>query len=81
MYYVYLLQCKDNKPYTGCANDLKDRFSRHTAGQIPATKDQRPVKLVSYFAFSNKYSAYNFEKYLKTGSGRAFIKKHQFFAI
>lgn len=27
-------------------------------------------------AFKDKYLAFNFEKYLKSGSGRAFIKKH-----
>ena len=27
-------------------------------------------------AISDKYKAYEFEKYLKSGSGRAFIKKH-----
>jgi len=34
-----------------------------------------PIILIGYFAFKNKYKAYNFEKYLKTGSGRAFLKK------
>jgi len=29
-----------------------------------------------YFAIPNKYKAFEFEKYLKSGSGRAFIKKH-----
>ncbi len=79
-WYVYLLECNDKKSYTGCTDDLKDRVNRHTKGQVPATKDRLPVKLISYFAFSNKYTAFNFEKYLKSGSGRAFIKKHRFFA-
>ena len=34
------------------------------------------MKLHCYFAFEDKYTAYNFEKYLKSGSGRAFLKKH-----
>jgi predicted GIY-YIG superfamily endonuclease len=72
MYYVYLLQCIDNKPYTGYTSDLKNRIKRHRLGQIPATKDRLPVKLQSYYAFQNKYTAFNFEKYLKSGSGRAF---------
>ena len=57
--------------------DLKDRIKRHQKGQVPATKDRLPVKLISYFAFSDKYTAFNFEKYLKSGSGRAFIMKHK----
>src|SRR3989338_5510151 len=75
MYYVYSLQCKDGY-YVGCTTDLKDRVVRHTAGQVAATADRLPVKLVFYFALANKYKAFAFEKYLKSGSGRAFIKKH-----
>lgn len=76
MYYVYLLHCIDNKPYTGCTNELKARIERHNKGYVPATKDRRPIKLISYTAFQDKYKAFEFEKYLKSGSGRAFVKKH-----
>ncbi|OHA00478.1 MAG: excinuclease ABC subunit C, partial [Candidatus Sungbacteria bacterium RIFCSPHIGHO2_02_FULL_49_12] len=62
--------------YIGCTSDLKDRIARHSKAQIPATKNRLPVKLFAYFAFKDKYTAYNFEKYLKSGSGRAFLKKH-----
>ena len=75
MYYVYILDCADGKPYTGCTSDLKERIPRHQKGQVPATAKRLPVELVAYFAFKNKYTAYNFEKYLKSGSGRAFLKK------
>jgi len=77
MHYVYVLSCSDGKPYIGCTDNLKDRIARHRKGQIPATQARLPIQLVSYFAFSNKYAAFNFEKYLKSGSGRAFIKKHK----
>ena len=75
MFYVYLLECKDG-PYTGCTSDLKERIARHQKGLVPATVNRRPLELVAYFAFKNKYVAYNFEKYLKSGSGRAFLKRH-----
>jgi hypothetical protein len=35
-----------------------------------------PVALVTYIAFTDKYVAFSFEKYLKGGSGRAFRNKH-----
>ncbi len=76
MYYVYILICTDNKPYTGCTHDLKDRLKRHEDGHVPATKNRLPTKLFAYFAFQDKYTAFNFEKYLKSGSGRAFLKRH-----
>ncbi len=75
-YYVYILLCNDSRPYTGCTDNLKDRIDRHQKGQVPATKNRLPVELEVYFAFKNKYTAFNFEKYLKSGSGRAFLKKH-----
>jgi predicted GIY-YIG superfamily endonuclease len=75
-YYVYILKCKDGLPYTGCTDNLKNRIDRHNKGYVPATKERLPIKLIFYFAFSNKYTAFNFEKYLKSSSGRAFLKKH-----
>ncbi len=76
MHYVYLLRCSDNKTYVGCTNNLKDRINRHKNKQIPATVKRLPISLIAYFAFSRKTIAFKFEKYLKSGSGRAFINKH-----
>jgi len=78
MYYVYILWCADNKTYIGCTEDLRERLQRHKNGHVPATKNRLPVKLFVYFAFRDKYIAFNFEKYLKSGSGRAFLKRHVF---
>ncbi len=74
-YYVYIIICSNGKPYVGCTDNLIKRLERHKKGYVPATKLLLPIKLISYFAFSNKYTAFNFEKYLKSGSGRAFTKK------
>jgi putative endonuclease len=76
MYYVYILTCKDNKLYTGCTKDLKERIDRHQAGHVPATAKVLPVQISFYFAIKEKSVAYNFEKYLKSGSGRAFLQRH-----
>ena len=43
---------------------------------MPATAKRLPVELDFYFAINDKYRAFEFEKYLKSGSGRAFMKKH-----
>ena len=75
MWYVYILKCSDDTYYTGCTNDLNDRLRRHLKGQIHYTHNRLPFELVTYIAFSDKYKAFNFEKYLKSGSGIAFRNK------
>lgn len=76
MHYVYILKCSDGKPYTGCTNDLKDRIERHTNGQVEETKERLPIVVDFYIAFQERHKAFAFEKYLKSGSGRSFIKRH-----
>lgn len=75
MYYVYSLKCRVGF-YVGCTEDLKNRFIRHSKGHVPATANRLPVELEFYFAIKDKHRAFEFEKYLKSGSGRAFVKKH-----
>ena len=75
MYYVYILKCNDGDFYKGCTTDLNDRYNRHLRGWVPATADKLPIVLIFYCAFVNKYKAYDFEKYLKSGSGIAFMQK------
>jgi putative endonuclease len=74
-YYVYILRCSDNTFYTGCTADFEGRLIRHQRGSVTATKNRRPVEVVTYTVFNGKYKAFAFEKYLKTGSGRAFMNK------
>lgn len=75
MWFVYILRCADNTYYTGSTSDLEDRINRHYKKENTYTKDKLPVILVYYSAFQNKYKAYDFEKYLKSGSGKAFARK------
>jgi putative endonuclease len=75
MHYIYILRCRNGSTYTGCTQDLKERFHRHNNGQVPATKQLLAVELIFYCAFKDKYKAFEFEKYLKSGSGRAFMQK------
>lgn len=75
-YYVYILRCHDGDLYTGCTHNLKERFHRHPQGWVPATQARRPVQLLWCCAFPDRSKAFDFEKYLKSGSGRAFAKKH-----
>lgn len=76
LYHVYTIQHKSGY-YPGCTKNLKDRIARHNRGSLPATKNYRPINLVSCTSFMDKYKAILFERYLKTGSGRAFLKRHR----
>jgi len=56
--------------------NLKKRLAAHNAGQSPHTSKYKPWLLESYFSFKEEGVARAFEKYLKTGSGKAFINRH-----
>jgi putative endonuclease len=75
MWFVYILRCSDNTFYTGCTSDLDDRLRRHSKKENTYTMDKLHVTLVYYSAFMDKYKACEFEKYLKSGSGKAFARK------
>ncbi len=78
MHCVYLLksQSKPKQPYVGSTRDLRRRLKDHNEGRSPHTAKFRPWILIAYFAFAEEGTAIAFEKYLKSGSGRAFIRRH-----
>jgi len=77
MYYVYILRSvKHSQQYVGFTSDLSKRIEAHNAGQVLHTSKFKPWMLVTYTAFKNEHAARRFEKYLKTGSGRAFRNRH-----
>ena len=75
MYYVYILRCRDKTYYVGITQNIKKRLREHKEKKNKYTKSRLPVKLEWIGVFKNKDLASGFEKYLKTGSGRAFMKK------
>ncbi len=75
MYYVYILKCSDGTFYKGCTSNLNERINCHELGYFKYTQSRLPIELVTYIVFSDQYRAFEFEKYLKSGSDRAFMKK------
>lgn len=77
MKYVYILQSLSDRDrfYTGLTGDLKTRLNTHNAGEVPHTQKHAPWRVKTYVAFNDEQQAVDFEKYLKTASGRAFAKK------
>lgn len=75
-YYVYILiSLKDSSLYVGLTHDIKKRLQEHKDGLGGFTKGHLPYKLVFVSIFSDKFTAARFEKYLKSASGKAFIRK------
>ena len=77
MFYVYILQSENfpDRFYTGFTTDLKNRITEHNLGNSIHTNKFKPWILRSYMAFNDKKRAEDFELYLKTSSGRAFMTK------
>jgi putative endonuclease len=75
--YVYILQslAEPERHYVGLTDDLRARLKRHNAGHVSHTSKYTPWQLKTYIAFSDEGQAMAFERYLKSGSGRAFAKK------
>lgn len=77
MYYVYLLENQIDKSwYTGYSADLKQRISDHQNGKGGKTTKQKPHwTLIYYEAYKHKSDAQGGELFLKSGSGKKYLKK------
>ena len=77
MKYVYLIESVSfpKQRYIGSTSDLKNRLEAHNESRSPHTSKYKPWKLVTYVAFTSATKADEFERYLKSGSGRAFANK------
>lgn len=76
MFYTYILKSsKSNFFYTGYTADLRKRINEHNSGLSFASKPYAPFRLVFCAAFETEELAEDFERYLKSGSGKAFVNK------
>jgi predicted GIY-YIG superfamily endonuclease len=76
--FVYILKSESqpNRYYTGLASNLAARLDAHNAGRCPHTASNRPWRLDVVVKFADERRAVAFERYLKSGSGNAFAKRH-----
>jgi len=76
--YVYLLRSLEDptRHYTGCTTDLRGRLKKHNCGDVPHTAKYRPWVMETAISFRDPTKAHAFEKYLKSGSGREFARRH-----
>jgi len=76
MFYSYIiLSSKAHIFYFGYTDDLANRLKQHNEGKVPSTAPHKPWELIWYGAFSTEKEARDFERYLKTGSGKSFAYK------
>ena len=77
MHYVYVIRStvEPDQIYTGLSDDVDRRLAAHNAGQSAHTSKYKPWRLESLHFFADAAVAIAFEKYLKSGSGRAFSAK------
>ena len=77
-HYVYTLESLSNPSqiYTGQTQNLKQRLKEHNSGNVQHTSKFIPWQIRSATAFKSRERALAFERYLKSGSGRAFLKRH-----
>lgn len=77
MYSVYILRSINHpkRLYIGCAQNIEKRLAEHNRGDSTYSKAYAPWQLEAYMAFKDKQVAEEFERYLKSGSGHAFLKK------
>jgi len=62
--------------YTGITGDLERRLTDHNRGNDIATAKHRPWRTIAAIRLPDIAKARAFEHYLKSGSGRAFAKRH-----
>lgn len=76
--FVYILRSESNpeRYYTGLTSELTARLHAHNDGRCRHTASGRPWRLDVTVSFNDEKRAINFEKYLKSGSGVAFSKRH-----
>lgn len=75
-YYVYVLYSKiDNKYYIGYTEDLNRRIREHMEGRAATTSKMHDLYPIYFEACLNKTDAIVRENQLKTGFGRAYLKR------
>lgn len=74
-WYTYVLRCDNGTLYKGKTNDMQRRLNDHINGTgAKYTKEHKPVALVYVKEFATEREAVEHEKYLKSGSGREWLK-------
>jgi len=75
-YFVYILESESGQHYVGLTKELKERLKKHNCGVVKSTVKYTPWNIIHFAGFQKRKKAAEYEIYLKSGSGRAFQKRH-----
>ena len=76
--FVYILKslAKPDTYYVGLTSNVRRRLEAHNEGLSAHTSEHRPWRTLVVIEFDEEAPALEFERYLKTGSGREFARRH-----
>jgi putative endonuclease len=76
--FVYVLRSLSGpiRYYTGITSDITSGLEAHNTGRCSHTASGRPWAVDVVVEFSDERRAAAFERYLKSGSGVSFAKRH-----
>ena len=75
IFFVYAIKSDvDGRIYVGFSSDIAKRLVQHNAGKTKSTKGFVPWKIIYTEEIIGRQNARNREKYLKSGSGKEFLK-------
>ena len=81
-YTVYAISSLNrNYIYVGLTNNIERRLQEHDGGYNITTKPYRPFELLHIKEFSDRKPARLYEKKLKSGSGKEFLKELRSFKM
>lgn len=76
--FVYILKsvATPDEYYVGVTSNVTCRLREHNDGLSRHTSQHRPWRILVVIEFDEEEPALKFERYLKTGSGREFARRH-----
>ena len=76
--FVYILRSESHPDchYVGLTSDVDRRLAWHNHAPSGHTLRHRPWKVIVRIEFADEPTARRFERYLKSGSGREFARRH-----
>jgi putative endonuclease len=76
LYFVYVLKNHSGRFYIGSSAKPDQRLAAHNSGKVRSTKKHRPWQRIVLEEHPDRQEAESREKYLKSGWGRQWLKKH-----